>query len=106
MAGVINNNNSMVLTAQLHLQKPSQIQQHLQQNIKLSNNQTNQQQVISHNDEAGPAARIIIPPQQYANRYVWENCMEFDADLIFSSTATAKWQQQQWQRRNNCIDWQ
>lgn len=70
MAGVINNNNSMVLTAQLHLQKPSQIQQHLQQNIKLSNNQTNQQQVISHNDEAGPAARIIIPPQQYANRYV------------------------------------
>lgn len=49
MAGVINNNNSMVLTAQLHLQKQSQVQQHLQQNIKLSNNQTNQQQVISNN---------------------------------------------------------
>lgn len=46
MTGVINNNNSMVLTAQLHLQKQAQIQQQLQQNMKLSNNPTSQQQVI------------------------------------------------------------
>lgn len=37
----------MVLTAQLHLQKQAQIQQQLQQNIKLSNNSTTQQQVSS-----------------------------------------------------------
>lgn len=72
----------MVLTAQLHLQKQAQIQQQMQQNIKLSNSNPTTQQQVNRVQMTGRC----LPT---SNKKFRIECTELF--VIFS--ATAKWQQ-------------